>query len=184
MSRHVIVSDSWWFISKKSLASNNFRQISIGLLVKTLGVGVWGLSQRAKFQDEFLSRLELIWSFSFMPPVPQHHMGKIKAPNRIGYLVVWAAVRALCSAQLWILSACKSVYVPCYMASGFEKECGWGDNPKGRDPHATEKHVPSCPLRLPRTPAKAYSDQCAVQHTTRTTQIKDAFRISLECNLF
>lgn len=52
MSRHVIVSDSWWFISK-SLASNNFRQISIGLLVKTLGVWAWELSQESQVWAAF-----------------------------------------------------------------------------------------------------------------------------------
>lgn len=157
MSRHVIVSDSWWFISK-SLASNNFRQISIGLLVKTLGVWAWELSQESQ-----------VWAAFF---VTCQELGRI-LPLFLPFLnIVCAKERT--KQNVFGFMHHIYVYMWCNMASGFNREDRRGKTPKGRDPRPKEKHTICLhsPLATDSDKSvKSHSDHCTTAHST---QLKDA----------
>lgn len=156
-----------------------------------------GLSQgaRLQLQEELPSRLQLVSSSSFIPPVPQQRMGNMKGPSRTGFLVVWAAGRALCSAQVGIPPACESVYVPRSLASGFEeKHRRGGVALKAETPMRKENPAPSAPSvpRLDRSiegPACSAalvshrSDQgCGISEKAQTVSVSAAFKVNLRCS--
>lgn len=169
MSRHVIVSDSWWFISK-SLASNNFRQISIGLLVKTLGVWAWELSQESQvWAAFFVTRLEL----GRILPLFLPFLNIVRAKERTKQNV------CLVSCTTYMCTCANSVCVHVRMCGAIRPQASTqraaeGKPPKGRDPRPKEKHAICLRSSLATDSdksMKSHSDRCATAHST---QLKDA----------
>lgn len=161
-----------------------------------------GLSQgaRLQLQEELPSRLQLVSSSSFIPPVPQQRMGNMKGPSRTGFLVVWAAGRALCSAQVGIPPACESVYVPRNLASGFEEQHRRGGVAlkaetlmRKENPALSAPSVPRLDRSIEEPACSAAldshrSDQgCAprilgISEKTQTVSVSAAFKVNLRCS--
>lgn len=172
MSRHVIVSDSWWFISK-SLASNNFRQISIGLLVKTLGVWAWALSQESQvWAAFFVTCLELGRILPLFLPFLNVLCAKERTKQNV-CLVSCTPYMCICT-HSFCVRVCMCVYVWCNMASSFNREDRREKTPKGKDPRPKEKHAICLHSSLATDSdksVKSHSDHCTTAHST---QLKDA----------
>lgn len=152
MSRHVIVSDSWWFISK-SLASNNFRQISIGLLVKTLGVWAWELSQESQvWAAFFVTRLELGRILPLFLPFLNIVCAKERTKQNV----------CLVSCTTYMCTCVNSVCVHVRMCGAIRPQASTQRAAEGKPQKAEtlvqKKNMQSASApRSPRTPTKAWS---------------------------